>query len=123
LLFYNILKSHTTGKQMNVKHLTTPWQRSRGAMFQNRLGETVLLFAYPLAAPRLFHTFFCPPLRVIALDDDGEILFDQIKQPGEFFRLPAVHLIIEADPAYELPAESLQELARNALDVHAAVGT
>jgi len=88
---------------MDLKQLTTPWQRFRGAMFQKRLGETVLIFSYPHAAPRLFHTFFCPPLRIIALDDDREVLFDQVKQPGQFVRLPASRLIVEADPEQELP--------------------
>lgn len=97
---------------MNVKKLTTPWQRSIGAMFRKRLGETVLLFAYPDLAPRLFHTFFCPPLRIMALDDAGEILFDHVKQSGQFVRLPASRLIIEADPDQELPPEFPQDLAR-----------
>lgn len=108
---------------MDVKQLTTPWQRSRGAMFQKRLGETVLLFVYPHAAPRLFQTFFCSPLRIIALDDDGDVLFDQVKQPGQFVRLPASRLIVEANPEHELPPDFLQELARKAPEVSAATGT
>jgi len=97
---------------MNVKQLTTPWQHFRGAMFRKRLGETVLLFAYPHPAPRLFHTFFCPSLRIIALDNAGEICFDQVKQSGRLVRLPASRLIIEADPDQEFPPEFPQDLAR-----------
>lgn len=108
---------------MEVKYLTTPWQRSRGAMFQKRLGETILLFAYPHAAPRLFHTFFCPPLRIIALDDDGKVLFNQIGQPDELIRLPVSRMIIETDPEQELPLEFLRDLVRNAPKVHTAAGT
>lgn len=108
---------------MEVKYLTTPWQRSRGAMFQKRLGETILLFAYPHAAPRLFHTFFCPPLRILALDDDGQVLFDQIGQPDELIRLPVSRMIIETDPEQELPLEFLRDLVRNAPKVHTAAGT
>jgi uncharacterized membrane protein (UPF0127 family) len=105
---------------MNVKQLVTPWQRSIGAMFRKRLGETVLLFAYPHPAPRWFHTFFCPPLRIIALDDAGEILFDQVKQSGQIVRLPVSSLIIEADPDQEFPPEFPQGLVRNAPEVNAA---
>jgi hypothetical protein len=92
-------------------------------MFHKRLGETVLLFAYPHAAPRLFHTFCCQPLRIIALDPDGEVLFDQVKQPGQFVRLPASRLIVEADPAYELSPQALRDLAKNAPKVNATAGT
>ena len=99
---------------MAVKQLTTPRQRSRGAMFRKRLGETLLLFAYPRAAPRLFHTFGCPPLRIIALDDDGEILFDRVTPPFQFVRLPASRLIVEVDPEHELERAGLRDLVRNA---------
>ena len=60
-----------TGETMRIKNLTTPWQRSLGAMFHRHLGDTILLFAYPHPAARLFHTYFCPSLRIIALDDNG----------------------------------------------------
>ena len=52
-----------------IKLLTTPWQRAWGAMFRRSLGETVLVFVYPHPAERSFHTYFCPPLRIMALDD------------------------------------------------------
>jgi hypothetical protein len=87
------------------------------------LGETILLFVFPHPVPRLWHTFFCPSLRIIALDDDGEIRFDQVKPPGQFVQLPASRRIIETDPDQELSPESLQELARNAPDIRSAVGT
>lgn len=59
---------------MNLRLLTTPWQRALGAMFRTGLGDSELVFLYPYSAPRLFHTFFCPPLRLTALSEDGEII-------------------------------------------------
>jgi hypothetical protein len=112
-----------TGETMHLKALTTPWQRSLGAMFQRHLGETVLLFAYPHPAPRLFHTFFCPPLRIIALDDDGESLFDQVTSPGQFVKLPACRLVVEADPGCNLTPAFLSELTRDAQQLRIASGT
>jgi uncharacterized membrane protein (UPF0127 family) len=99
---------------MRLKTLSTPWQRSLGAMFHRRLGDTVLLFAYSHPSSRLFHTFFCAPLRILALDDDGEILFDRVVPPGQFVRLPACRLVIEADPEQELTPAFLNELAQDA---------
>ena len=107
---------------MRIKNLTTPWQRSLGAMFHRHLGDTVLLFAYHHPAPRLFHTYFCPSLRIIALDDDGETLFDQVVSPGQFVKLPACRLIVEADPNHDLSPAFLRELARNVPKARTAVG-
>jgi uncharacterized membrane protein (UPF0127 family) len=107
---------------MDAKLLTTPGQRARGAMFRNRLGETVLLFCYPNPAPRLFHTFFCPPLRIVALNDSGLILFDQVRPPGQLIRLPTSRLIIEADPVQELPPARMWELAKRARVARKAAG-
>jgi hypothetical protein len=111
-----------TGETMRIKNLTTPWQRSLGAMFYRYLGDTLLLFAYPHPAPRLFHTYFCPSLRIIALGDDGESLFDQVVSPGQFVRLPASCLILEADPDQDLSPALLRELAKNVPKVRAAMG-
>ena len=52
---------------MSIRLLASSWGRSIGAMFQRRLSEP-LVFGYPFAASRLFHTFFCPPLRIVAYD-------------------------------------------------------
>jgi hypothetical protein len=88
---------------MNLQLLTTSWQRSRGAMFRKRLGNTGLVFLYPFAAPRLFHTFFCPPLRLTALSEQGEIVFNRVISPHHFVGLPATRLVLESDPAAALP--------------------
>ncbi len=50
---------------MSIRLLTSSWGRSIGAMFQRRLAQP-LVFGYPFAATRLYHTFFCPPLRIAA---------------------------------------------------------
>lgn len=107
---------------MRIKNLTTPWQRSLGAMFHRHLGDTVLLFTYPHPAPRLFHTYFCPSLRIIALDDDGETLFDQVVSPGQFVSLPACRLIVEADPDHDLSPAFFRELAKHMPKTQVAMG-
>jgi hypothetical protein len=91
-------------------------------MFHRRLGETVLLFAYPHPASRLFHTFLCPPLRIIALDDDGEPLFDQVFSSGQFVKLPTCRLVVEADPAHELTPAFLCALMQDAKQLQVASG-
>jgi len=93
---------------MDLRLLTTSWRRSLGAMFRDRLGDTGLVFLYPFAAPRLFHTLFCPPLRLTALSEEGEVIFDQVTPPWRFVWLPPTRLILETDPAAAQP--SLEEL-------------
>jgi len=111
------------GETMRVKNLTTPWQRSLGAMFHRPLGDTILLFTYPHPAARLFHTYFCPSLRIIALDEHGETLFDQVVSPGQFVRLPVCRLIVEADPEHGLSPGFLHELAKDMPKTRTAMGT
>ena len=108
---------------MRIKNLTTPWQRSRGAMFHRHLDDLLLLFAYPHPAPRLFHTFFCPPVRIIALDEKGAPLFDQVASPGKLVPLPASRLIIEVDPKWHLTPAFLREVAQDARQLPVAAGT
>ena len=93
---------------MQLRLLTTPWQRALGAMFRKRLGDSGLVFLYPYPAERLFHTFFCPPLRLTALSEQGEIVFDWVTPPNHFVRTPPTRLIVESDPGASLPP--LQEL-------------
>jgi len=83
--------------------LSSPWTRAKGAMFRGRLGDTILIFIYPHAAPRLFHTFFCSPLHILAMNGDGEVVFDQVVSPNRFIQIPASRIIIESDPDIELP--------------------
>ena len=98
---------------MRVQFLVDSSQRSFGAMFQKSLKEDLLVFLYPIPAPRTFHTFFCPPLRMIALGEQGEALFDQVIQPGRLVRLPACKIVLECDPKAEFSSyvESILSIA------------
>ena len=83
---------------MQLRFLVTSEQRAMGAMFMKNLNEDILAFVYPTDAQRTFHTFFCPPLRIVALAADGEVLFDQVIQPWKFIKLPACRYVIETGP-------------------------
>jgi hypothetical protein len=98
---------------MKTQILTTSWQRSMGAMFKKSLRDNTLVFVYPHPAPRLFHTFYCPPLRILALNDEGEILFDEVIPPNRFVRLPSTRFVIETNPDTVILPADLQTLARN----------
>jgi hypothetical protein len=71
-------------------------------MFSKDLREDILAFVYPTDAPRTFHTFFCPPLRIVALSVDGQILFDQVVSSWRLVKLPACHYVIETDPQTDI---------------------
>ena len=86
---------------MRLQFLVASWQRSWGAMFSKDLREDVLAFVYPQDAPRTFHTFFCPPMRMVALSADGEILFDEVISKWQFVKLPACRYVIETGPKNE----------------------
>jgi len=81
-----------------LRILDTAIQRSIGAMFRKSLGGDVLVFIYGENLPRLFHTFFCPPLRMIALDADEKPVFDDVIAPFRFVLLPPCRYIIECAP-------------------------
>lgn len=84
---------------MPITLLDTPYKRAWGALGRRSLGEDVLVFLYPHCAPRLFHTFFCPPLRLIALDAEGEVIYDRVLRRWQFVRLPSTCLVIALDAA------------------------
>jgi len=116
---------------MNIRLLASSWGRSWGAMFQRRLTQP-LVFSYPLAAPRLFHTFFCPPLRIAAYrvgaalpeghrdgvssskgaahDDGLEKVFDRVVLPWRFVRIPKALFVVEVNPGDDLPEEAVKSL-------------
>lgn len=98
---------------MRVQFLVDSAQRSHGAMFQKSLREDLLVFLYPAPALRTFHTFFCPPLRMIALGEQGEALFDEVIQPGRLVRLPACQIVLECEPKteYQPYVESILSVA------------
>jgi hypothetical protein len=104
---------------MRVQFLIDSAQRSYGAMLSAPLTQDLLVFVYPEPAPRLFHTFFCPTLRVIALDDDGKFLFDQVIQPNRFVRLPACKVVLETDPIVDVQPylESIVSVVAHGFDL------
>ncbi|MBI5964067.1 MAG: hypothetical protein HY863_11370 [Chloroflexi bacterium] len=83
---------------MRLHFLITSEQRAFGAMFFKDMNEDVLAFVYPTDTARTFHTFFCPPMRIIALSSDGQVLFDQIISKWRFVKLPACRYVIECGP-------------------------
>ena len=89
---------------MRLQFLVASWQRSWGAMFSKDLKEDILAFVYPNDAPRKFHTFFCPPLRMVAVSADGQILFDEVVSSWRFVKLPACRYVIETGPKNEYRA-------------------
>jgi hypothetical protein len=99
---------------MALSWKVTSWQRSWGAMFKRPLGDAILVFLYPHPAPRLFHTFFCPSLRIITLNGGGEMSSDQVAAPNHFVRLPASQVVIETDPEQELTPGDIENLFQEA---------
>lgn len=83
---------------MRLQFLIDSVQRALGAMLMRDLKEDVLAFIYPSATARTFHTFFCPPLRIVALNAQGEILFDEVISKWRFVKLPACQYVIETGP-------------------------
>lgn len=86
---------------MRLQFLIDSVQRASGAMFMRDLKEDVLAFIYPTHAPRTFHTFFCPPLRIVAISSQGCILFDEVITKWRFVKLPACQYVIETGPRVE----------------------
>ena len=87
---------------IRVRHLTGRFEQALGVMFRRDIGREVFVFVYRRAARRLFHTFFCPPLRVLALADDGRVLADVRPGRARFVPLPETRLIVECSPALEI---------------------
>lgn len=83
---------------MQLHFLITSEQRATGAMFMDSLNETVLAFIYPTDGARTFHTFFCPPMRIVALSAEGQVLFDEIIGKWKWVRLPTCRYVIETGP-------------------------
>ena len=84
-----------------VRVLTSPYQRASGAMFHPRLEEKVLAFAYPVAARRIFLTWFCPPLRILCFEDDGGLIENRVITRWQFVPLPRTRLVVELDAEFD----------------------
>lgn len=102
-----------SGVKPNLHVLKTPWQKMRGAVGVQKLGGNVLVFPYRKAGTRLFHTFFCPPLRIVGMDDVGRITFDEIVPPNRFVRIPQAKVVVEADPDTELDMAEIRRICNH----------
>jgi hypothetical protein len=81
--------------------MDTHFRRMLGAQFRKNLDGDIFVFHYHHAATRLFHTLWCPPIRVVVLNIDNadyQVLYDQVIQPWNFVHLPAGKLVLEMDP-------------------------
>jgi hypothetical protein len=87
---------------MKIRYFTSSHQRALGAMFVSSLDEEILVFLYPHSAKRTFHTFFCPPIKMIALDEDGQVVFEQVVSDWRLVRLPACKIVIETAPQVDI---------------------
>jgi hypothetical protein len=94
-----------------VRFLTRGWERGLGAMFRRDLDGQILVFIYQRPAAHLFHTFLSPPLRMLAIADDGDALFDAVVPPNRMAPLPASRLVVECDPGRKLDPADLAAIA------------
>ena len=102
------------GETCETRFLSRSRDRTLGAMFQRGLGRRILVFLYPRAERRLFHTFFCPPLRILALSGEGERLQDGLWPKNRLVRLPATRLVVECDPGLKLTPSDFRSIAAQA---------
>lgn len=101
---------------MYVEVLDGSWERARGAAFRPSLEGRILVFVYPRAVRHLFHTFFCPPLRITPLDDRGHPICSLVRDSGAFVRLPASRVVLETAPEVT-PAQALDVVRRRCPEV------
>jgi hypothetical protein len=82
-----------------VMWITSPNEDTHDALRQTSLGDDILAFVYPVASRRISSTFFCPALRIVAIDETKRAaVFDQVVQPSRFIMLPATRLVLKMDP-------------------------
>jgi len=67
------------------------------AMFRMRL-KNILVLLSPSASSRLSHSFFCPAMRVVALDRRGQKIYDRVIRGWGIFKLPPAQMVLEMDP-------------------------
>ncbi len=88
----------------NYHWMDTQLKRAMGAQFKPSLNGEILIFSYPHPSAHLFHTMWCPPLRIVVVDaqsEDGRVVFDRVVEPWRFVNLPAGNLVLEMDPDTE----------------------
>src|SRR5688572_29732389 len=108
-----------------VTWISSPNEEARGASQRASLGEEILVFVYPVSTRRVYSTFFCPALRIVAIDVEKQTaIFDKVVEPSRFVVLPPARLVLEMDPGVDyadvLPdilAEMGQETGRSVGEV------
>jgi hypothetical protein len=94
--------------------LRSAFSQALGVMFRSRLGENIFVFIYPSKTRRLFQTFFCPPLRIVALGKENsfsaKIVFDNSVRPWRFVSLPPADLIVEMAPDMQMDEGLIAEI-------------
>lgn len=94
--------------------LRSAFSQALGVMFRRDLGKKIFVFIYPSKARRLFQTFFCPPLRIVALAKSSErnakILFEKVVPPWRFVSLPPADLIVEMTPNMQIDEGLIAEI-------------
>ena len=94
--------------------LNSAFAQALGVMFRPRLGENIFVFIYPSKARRLFQTFFCPSMRMVALEKMGEQqaknVFEKVVPPWRFVSLPAADLIVEMAPEMQMDKDLVAEI-------------
>ena len=94
--------------------LRSSFSQALGVMFRRKLGEKVFVFIYPKKARRLFQTFFCPPLRIVALEREGDhkaqIVFEKVICSWQFVPLPPADLIVEMALDMQMDEDLIAEI-------------
>ena len=91
---------------------TTSAQRARGAMFRGALQNTALVFVYPVSSRRIFHTFFCKPLRIVAFNEIFDVVLNKVVKANRFISIPRSRYIFEVDAAAEFDLMAFQQEIR-----------
>jgi hypothetical protein len=83
-----------------ISVLSNSYRRATGAMFKFQGLDDVLAFVYPCSFERVFTTWFCPPLRILAFDDRGMLIYNNVIDNWRLVNLPKTRLVLEVDPEY-----------------------
>jgi len=107
--------------------LRSAFSQTLGVMFRRKLGDNVFVFIYPNKARRLYQTFFCPPMRIVALekigDQQAKIVFEKVVRPWRFVPLPPADLIVEMAPDMQIDEDLIAEILSSVGDhQHAEMG-
>lgn len=84
-------------KREGFRVLASSWQV---AMFQIQLRD-IAVYLFRKTSRRTIHTLFCPPLRIVALDDRGQSVFDRVVEYWTILKLPACRIILEMNPGVD----------------------